>query len=217
MKNNQSLLILVFCILATCNQAFAQTNHDKSLSKDLTQLVNPFIGTKDMGHCFPGATAPFGMVQLSPDTDTAQYSLGQGYNKEVYRYCSGYQYADQTIVGFSHTHLHGTGHSDLGDILIMPTTGDIKLNPGIVSRPNSGYRSRFSKTTEIAYAGYYSVFLDDPKVKAELTTSARVGFHRYTYPKDKEANVILDLVHGIYSYDTRICGKCVFYSFPPKR
>ena len=90
------------------------------------------------------------MVQLSPDTDTAQYSYGQGYNKEVYRYCSGYQYDDPTIVGFSHTHLHGTGHSDLGDILLMPTTGEIKLNPGIVSKPNSGYRSRFSEEQRIS-------------------------------------------------------------------
>jgi predicted alpha-1,2-mannosidase len=204
MKNSQPLLFFAFCILAFSNKAFAQTNQEKSLSKDLTQYVNPFVGTRDMGHCYPGATVPFGMVQLSPDTDTAQYSYGQGYNKEVYRYCSGYQYDDPTIVGFSHTHLHGTGHSDLGDILLMPTTGEIRFNPGIVSKPNSGYRSRFSKTSEIASAGYYSVFLDDYKIKAELTTSARVGFHRYTYPKDKEANIILDLVHGIYSYDGKV-------------
>ncbi len=83
--------------------------------------VNPFIGTKDMGHTFPGATVPFGMVQLSPETDTVLFTYGKGYNPEVYRYCSGYQYDDNTIVGFSHTHFNGTGHSDLGDFLIMPT------------------------------------------------------------------------------------------------
>ncbi len=200
MKNNHLISTLTFCCIAFCNLALAQPNQDKPL----TQFVNPFIGTKDMGHCFPGATVPFGMVQLSPDTDTAQYSLGQGYNKEVYRYCSGYQYDDPTIVGFSHTHLHGTGHSDLGDILLMPTTGEIKLNPGLASKPNSGYRSRYSKASEVASAGYYSVFLDDYKIKAELTTTPRVGFHRYTYPKGSEANVILDLVHGIYNYDGKV-------------
>lgn len=204
MKKNHPLLIFALSLLSICNQAISQTGQEKFLSKDMTQFVNPFIGTKDMGHCFPGATTPFGMVQLSPDTDTAQYSLGQGYNKEVYRYCSGYQYDDPTIVGFSHTHLNGTGHSDLGDILLMPTTGDIKLNPGIASKPNSGYRSRFNKSSEVATAGYYSVFLDDYKVKVELTTSPRVGFHRYNYPKDREANVILDLVHGIYGYDGKV-------------
>jgi len=184
--------------------SFSQVNAKKVDSKNLTHFVNPFIGTKDMGHCFPGAVVPFGMVQLSPDTDTAQYSYGQGYNKEVYRYCSGYQFDDPNIVGFSHTHLHGTGHSDLGDILLMPTTGAIKLNPGIASKPNSGYRSRFSKTSEVAYAGYYSVFLDDYETKVELTASPRVGFHRYIYPKNNEANVILDLVHGIYGYEGKV-------------
>ena len=97
-----------------------------------------------MGHTFPGATVPFGMVQLSPETDTIQYSYGKGYNAEVYRYCAGYQYDDKTIVGFSHTHFNGTGHSDLGDFLIMPTVGELQLNPGTKDNPDSGYRSRFS-------------------------------------------------------------------------
>jgi predicted alpha-1,2-mannosidase len=200
MKSNFIQIILIILFLSLRSLTFAQDNCNEGVSK----FVNPFIGTKDMGHCFPGATVPFGMVQLSPDTDTAQYSYGQGYNKEVYRYCSGYQYDDPTIVGFSHTHFHGTGHSDLGDILLMPTTGDIKLNPGIASKPFSGYRSRFSKKNEIASAGYYSVFLDDYNVKVELTTSTRVGFHRYIYLKNKEANVIIDLVHGIYGYDGKV-------------
>lgn len=171
---------------------------------DPVRYVNPFIGTKDMGHCFPGAVVPFGMVQLSPDTDTAQYSYGSGYNKDVYRYCSGYQYDDPTIVGFSHTHLHGTGHSDLGDILLMPTTGEVKLNPGVASKPGSGYRSRYSKSSEIARPGYYSVFLNDPGVRVELSTAPRVGHHRYIYPQGKESNVIIDLVHGIYNYEGKV-------------
>jgi putative alpha-1,2-mannosidase len=100
--------------------------------------VNPFIGTNEMGHTYPGATVPFGMVQLSPETDTIQYSIGQGYIKDVYRYCAGYQYSDKTIVGFSHTHFSGTGHSDLGDFLLMPTTGKVQLNPGTAQNPESG-------------------------------------------------------------------------------
>ena len=94
---------------------------------DLTKYVNPFIGTDRMGHTYPGATVPFGMVQLSPDTDTLPYEVNGRYNSDVYKYCAGYQYTDSTIVGFSHTHFSGTGHSDLGDILIMPTTGNCNL------------------------------------------------------------------------------------------
>ena len=166
--------------------------------------VNPFIGTNEMGHTYPGATVPFGMVQLSPETDTIQYSIGKGYIKEVYRYCAGYQYSDKTIVGFSHTHLSGTGHSDLGDFLIMPTTGNVQLNPGTADNPESGYRSRFSHETEKATAGYYSVMLSDYNIKAELTTTARVGFHRYTFPESSQANIILDMVSGIYNYDGKV-------------
>ncbi len=166
--------------------------------------VNPFIGTNEMGHTYPGATVPFGMVQLSPETDTIQYSIGKGYIKEVYRYCAGYQYSDKTIVGFSHTHFSGTGHSDLGDFLVMSTTGKVQLNPGTANNPESGYRSRFSHETEKATAGYYSVVLSDYNIKAELTTSARVGFHRYTFPESSQANIILDMVSGIYNYDGKV-------------
>lgn len=166
--------------------------------------VNPFIGTNEMGHTYPGATVPFGMVQLSPETDTIQYSVGQGYIKDVYRYCAGYQYSDKTIVGFSHTHFSGTGHSDLGDFLVMPTTGNVKLNPGTAEHPETGYRSRFSHDTEKATAGYYSVNLSDYNIKAEFTTTARVGFHRYTFPESSQANIILDMVSGIYNYDGKV-------------
>ena len=108
------------------------------------EYVNPIIGTDGMGHTFPGACVPFGIVQLSPDTDTIPHNVNGVYQKRVYEYCAGYRYHDSTIVGFSHTHFSGTGHSDLGDILIMPTTGELKLNPGTKDNPDSGYRSRFS-------------------------------------------------------------------------
>ncbi|HMJ47520.1 MAG TPA: GH92 family glycosyl hydrolase [Ferruginibacter sp.] len=168
--------------------------------KPNNKYVNPLIGTQKMGHTFPGATVPFGMVQLSPDTDTIQFLENGKYNPDVYKYCGGYQYDDKTIVGFSHTHFSGTGHSDLGDFLIMPTVGILKLNPGVAAVSRSGYRSAFSHENEKATAGYYSVLLDDYKIKAELTATERVGFHQYTFPESNEAHIILDLVHGIYNY-----------------
>jgi len=183
----------------TLSLIFLQVNGQKPAS-----YVNPFIGTNEMGHTYPGATVPFGMVQLSPETDTIQYSIGQGYIKDVYRYCAGYQYTDKTIVGFSHTHFSGTGHSDLGDFLLMPTMGKVQLNPGTADNPESGYRSRFTHDSEKASAGYYSVLLNDYGIKAELTTSERVGFHRYAFPETNEANIILDMVSGIYNYDGKV-------------
>lgn len=166
----------------------------------LVPYVKPLTGTARMGHTYPGATVPFGMVQLSPDTDTLSYEQDGHYNKDVYRYCAGYQYADKTIVGFSHTHFNGTGHSDLGDFLIMPTTGALQLNPGTADHPENGYRSAFSHNNETAEAGYYKVKLDDHNITAELTATPRVGIHRYTFPATDQAHIILDLVHGIYNY-----------------
>jgi len=169
-------------------------------SQNSVEYVNPFTGTDHMGHTFPGATVPFGMVQLSPDTDTVPYSIGDGYIKDVYAYCAGYQYNDNTICGFSHTHFSGTGHSDLGDFLLMPTTGSLKLNPGTRDNPDSGYRSRFSHQNETASPGYYSVELDDYHILAELTATERVGFHCYTYENSGETNLVLDMTAGIYNY-----------------
>jgi predicted alpha-1,2-mannosidase len=165
--------------------------------------VNPFIGTAKTGHTYPGATVPFGAVQLSPDTDTIPMYTAGKYNPDVYKYCAGYQYDDPTIVGFSHTHFSGTGHSDLGDFLIMPTTGRLQLNPGTEDSPGSGYRSRFSHANETAEPNCYSVKLDDHNILAELTTTTRVGFHQYTFPASDSAHIILDLVHGIYNYDDK--------------
>ena len=163
--------------------------------------VDPFIGTDGMGHTFPGACYPFGGVQLSPDTDTIPHNVAGKYQPRVYEYCAGYQYADSSIVGFSHTHFSGTGHSDLGDILVMPATGPLKLNPGTSDRPDSGYRSRFSHSRESASAGLYSVRLDDYGIDVRLTATPRVGVHEYTYPSGKDGHIVLDLDRGIYNYD----------------
>ena len=170
------------------------------ISDNLVQYVHPIIGTQRMGHVYPGATVPFGMVQLSPETDTASYELNGKYNPDVYKYCAGYQYDDKTIVGFSHTHFSGTGHSDLGDFLVMPTVGTLKLNPGTADKPGSGYRSAFSHANEVSGANYYKVKLDDNNITAEMTTTTRVGFHQYTFPKSDNAHIILDLMAGIYNY-----------------
>lgn len=176
----------------------------QTTTEDVTQYVNPIIGTQEMGHVFPGACVPFGIVQLSPDTDTIPYASNGKYTGTVYRYCAGYQYNDPTIVGFSHTHLSGTGHSDLGDFLIMPSVGDLKLNPGTADKPENGYRSRFSHDTEVSTPGYYRVKLDDYNIDAELTTTEHTGFHQYTFPESDEAHIILDLNHGIYNYDGKV-------------
>ncbi|QKX07647.1 glycoside hydrolase family 92 protein [Aquimarina sp. TRL1] len=171
---------------------------------DLAQYVNPLIGTKNMGHTFPGATAPFGMVQLSPETNQqAMFKEDGSYNKDTYKYCSGYQYDDQTIFGFSHTHFSGTGHSDLGDFLVMPTTGELTLEPGKAETPKSGFHSQFDHATEKATPGYYAVDLADYGIKAELTATARVGFHQYTFPKSDNAHIILDLISNIYNHDDK--------------
>lgn len=169
-------------------------------SDQLIKYVNPFIGTDRMGHTYPGATVPFGSVQLSPETDTIPYEVDGKYNKDVYKYCAGYQYQDNTIVGFSHTHFSGTGHSDLGDFLIMPTVGQLRLNPGTAADPESGFRSPFSHVNELAEPGYYKVKLDKYNVLAELTATTRVGVHQYTFPKSDNAHIILDAVYGIYNY-----------------
>ncbi len=185
-----------FVAMVVCCNASAQSQK----TENLVQYVNPIIGTERMGHTFPGATVPFGMVQLSPDTDTIPYETDGHYNPDVYKYCAGYQYDDKTIVGFSHTHFSGTGHSDLGDFLIMPTVGELQLNPGTADDPESGFRSRYSHNTEVTEADYYKVQLDDYNILAELTTTARVGFHQYTFPKTDSAHIILDLMSGIYNY-----------------
>lgn len=172
-------------------------------SQNFTRYVNPLIGTQKMGHTYPGATVPFGSVQLSPDTDQQPHNIGGKYNKDAYKYCAGYQYDDRSIVGFSHTHFSGTGHSDLGDFLIMPTVGELQLEPGSKNDPSTGFRSAFSHTNETAEPAYYKVRLDDDNILAEMTATTRVGFHQYTFPRSDNAHIILDLMHGIYNYDDK--------------
>lgn len=154
-------------------------------AEDYTRWVDPFIGTGSHGHTYPGPSMPFGMVQLGPDTR----------NDWSWDSCAGYHISDTSILGFSHTHLSGVGVPDYGDILLQPITGPVKLNPGDPDKPRSGYRSAFRHETEKAEPGYYSVELDDYHVKAELTTTDRVGFHRYTFEQAGTVNLLLDLIH----------------------
>jgi predicted alpha-1,2-mannosidase len=149
----------------------------------LTQYINPFIGTGGHGHTYPGASLPFGMVQLSPDT-----------RLEGWDGCSGYHFSDSIVYGFSHTHLSGTGVPDYGDILFMPTIGEVKLNNGAMN-PDKGYASRFSHKNETATAGYYKTYLDDYEINVELTATKRTGIHKYTFPKTNDAHIIIDLQH----------------------
>jgi predicted alpha-1,2-mannosidase len=157
--------------------------------EDLTRNVKIAIGTGGHGHTYPGATVPFGMVQLSPDT------FNEGWD-----WCSGYHYSDSSIMGFSHTHLSGTGNSDMLDFLLMPGTGPAKIFPGLRQNPGEGYRSRFSHEEEIAEPGYYSVRLRDYNIGAELSATERAGIHRYTFPQSDSGHFILDLVHAWSNY-----------------
>jgi len=163
----RKLLFLLLCLFTTAVSA----------QNTPAKLVNPFVGTGGHGHTFPGATVPFGMVQLSPDTRIDGSWDG----------CGGYHYSDSLIYGFSHTHLSGTGCSDYGDILLMP----MKSSPDLKQK---NYPSSFIHKAEKAGAGWYEVILRDQQIRAELTTSTRVGFHRYTYP-EKNGFVLLDLLH----------------------
>ncbi len=160
--------------------------------KKLTSYVNPFIGTGAIdtnslsGSNFPGATTPFAFVQLSPDTrDDPQGDPA-----------SGYDYNDRTIVGFTHTHLSGTGVGDLFDILVMPGTGKINVIPGNANVPGSGYRSKFSHDQESARPGYYQAKLLDYGINAELTATEHAGFHQYTFPESNQSHILFDLNHS---------------------
>ena len=178
MKNSLRIQIniLLFVLFPSC--LFSQTDYSK--------IVNPFIGTGGHGHTFPGAVAPFGMVQLSPDTRLSGWDG-----------CSGYHYSDSVIYGFSHTHLSGTGCSDWGDILIMPMMGEASFD-------NKIYSSKFSHSTEKAQAGFYNVHLEDDDIDVELTTTTRVGFHKYSFNKSGTVNFILDLLHRDKLLDGKI-------------
>ena len=152
----------------------------------LTPYVDPYIGTGYHGHVFMGANVPFGAVQLGPN------NLTEGWD-----WCSGYHHSDSTIVGFSHTHLSGTGIGDLGDIAVMPTTGTLKLLKGTHKNPEKGFLSLYSHQEETARPGYYAVKLQRYDIQAELTATERVGFHRYTFPEAEQAHILFDLEEGI--------------------
>ncbi|WP_051293862.1 GH92 family glycosyl hydrolase [Pseudoduganella violaceinigra] len=179
--------------VALCAAALLATAAQAAPPGSPAAAVNVFIGTGGDGHTFPGAARPFGMVQLSPDTQVRHF-------RQSYPWAAGYRYEDNSILGFSHTHFSGSGHSDLGDILLMPYSGDTRLEPGYPERPFSGYRSRFRHEDERAEPGYYAVRLQDHEVDVELTASERVGLHRYRYAKSAAAKVILDLRQSIYDY-----------------
>lgn len=198
------LLAAGILLLTSYKQAETGAPAPENTTPDYTQYVNPFIGTSKMGHVFPGATVPFGMVQLSPQTNFVPMFKGDGaYNPETYEYCAGYQYRDTTIIGFTHTNFSGTGHSGLGDFLVMPTTGKLVLAPLQTEDGGRGFYSTFSHDEETAAPGYYSVHLDRYNIQAELTASERVGFHQYTFPKSEEAFIILDMVYNVYHYDNK--------------
>lgn len=169
-------LLLVFQTWLLPSRALAE--------EDVLRYVNPFIGTGGHGHTHPAASVPFGMVAVGPDT----------YN-EGWDWCSGYHYSDSSIMGFSHTHLSGTGIGDMLDVLIMPGTGPIRTKPGTRENPEDGYRSRFSHADEKAEPGYYSVMLKDYGIRAEMTATERAGIHRYTFPSGG-GHFIVDLSHG---------------------
>jgi predicted alpha-1,2-mannosidase len=158
---------------------------------DPTDDVRPMVGTAGTGHTYPGAVYPFGLVVLSPDTGT-----------DGWEHCSGYHYEDNTIIGFSHTHISGTGCLDLGDILFQPTTGDVRLDAGDPAKPDSGYRSAYSHDDESASPGYYRVLLKDYGINVELTATAHAGLHKYTFPASDKAHIVIDLTHGIGNHTT---------------
>jgi len=168
--------------LVACHPDIKQ--NDCKVSDTYYQYVNPLVGTFGEGNTYPGAQVPFGMVQVSPDTEKWDWGAA-----------SGYEYSDSTIYGFSMLHLHGTGIPDMGDILMMPTVGDLKLDAGTKDRTKDGYLSGFNHQNETAQPGYYSVLLDDYNIKAELTSTNRAGMLRFTYPKTDTARVLIDLSH----------------------
>jgi predicted alpha-1,2-mannosidase len=196
-----SIRILIFILLSIslfpmCTTNLSNRNDQAKKELKLIYKVNPFTGTKDMGHTFPGASSPFGMVQLSPETNQVPMFLEGEYNPETYRYCAGYQYNDSLIYGFSHTHFSGTGHSDLGDILILPLSGDLN------AEQKSPY-SAFSHDREYAEPGYYRVFLDSYGVEAELTATERAGFHRYRFTPGENQRIFIDFGSNIYDHSEK--------------
>lgn len=182
MKCRYSFLLLFTLVFGISSfDVYAQ-----SASESYSKWVNPFIGTGGHGHTFPGSTMPFGACQLGPDT-----------RLEGWDGCSGYHYSDSVIYGFSHTHLSGTGCSDYGDILLMPVTKEMRVNA-------YQFASTFSHQNEKASAGYYQVYLEDPKINVEITSTLHGGIHSYTYPSGADKYLVLDLKHRDQVLDTKM-------------
>ena len=176
---NFSLLVLFVILITSCKIKINKDN----LQKDIfVSHVNPFLGTGGHGHTYPGATVPFGMLQVSPDNGVSSWD-----------WCSGYHYSDSIVAGFSHLHLSGTGIGDLTDILFMPTNKKVDLTVKTTSRDQLPYKSAYSHANEKATPGYYQVYLEDPKINVELTSSQRTAFHKYTFAKEDKQAVVIDL------------------------
>ena len=185
-KSITLILIIILIFLVTC----AITNNSK-IEKQPVDYVDPMIGSGGHGHVFVGANVPFGAVQVGPN------NIYKGWD-----WCSGYHYSDSLIIGFSQLHLSGTGIGDLADVLIMPFTGEVRLDKGKQEYPHNGYLSTFSHDNEKVKPGYYSVKMDNG-VKVELTATERVGFHRYYFPKNEKSHIIIDLKEGINDKTTK--------------
>ena len=152
---------------------------------EYTRYVDPKIGSGGHGHVFVGANVPFGMVQLGPTSIPQEWD-----------WCSGYHDSDSTVIGFSHTHLSGTGIGDLFDITVMPVTGQVTYGRGREDDPATGLWSYADRTQEVARPGYYSVPLTRYGIKAEMTASSYVGMHRYTFPKAEDAGIVFNMMNG---------------------
>ena len=172
MKENLSIFLFCNLLIASCTVSTTSTE-----SEDILQYVDTFVGNSDNGHTFPGACTPFGMTQVSPET-----------GNDSWRYCSGFNFEDDSIIGFAQTHLNGTGCSDLGDILLFPFTGEVK--DGI-------FKSGYDKTSQTASPGYYKVKLTDSNIDVELTATQRTAYHIYTYNNAKPAHMLLDMQSGV--------------------
>ena len=205
MKKYLIILLAILSLIACDNNINKEKESGNTDSnRNYIDYVNPMIGTSKMGHTFPGASAPFGMVQLSPQTNFQPLHKKDGsYNASAYEYCAGYQYLDSIIIGFSHTNFSGTGHSDLGDMLIMATTGDLVLEPLKNEDGSKGFYSNFSHDKEKASPGYYKAELEDYNITAELTASKRVGYHKYTFNDSKDAHIILDMIYNVYHHENK--------------
>ncbi|OXB03304.1 GH92 family glycosyl hydrolase [Flavobacterium pectinovorum] len=178
-----TLLVLFVILVTSCK---INVNKNNQQDNFFTNHVNPFIGTGGHGHTYPGATVPFGMLQVSPDNGISSWD-----------WCSGYHYSDSIVAGFSHLHLSGTGIGDLADILFMPTNKKLDLTTKTTSRDQLPYKSKYSHVNEKATPGSYQVFLEDPKINVELTSSQRTAFHKYTFAKNDKQSVVIDLGFAI--------------------